>query len=58
MTSQGNNSDIGNQVGDLINQADQRTIGPASVGTNLLLWSGVSVCIPAEGWDSMAYSPH
>ncbi|KAF8583815.1 DUF221-domain-containing protein [Ramaria rubella] len=34
---------IGDQVGDLINEANQRTIGPAGVGSNLALWSGVSL---------------
>ena len=41
--SQTNGSNFGQQVGDLINSTDQRTIAPAGVGTNLVLWSSVSV---------------
>ncbi|KIJ51310.1 hypothetical protein M422DRAFT_203398 [Sphaerobolus stellatus SS14] len=34
---------LGDKVGGLILQANQRTIGPAGVASNLALWSGVSL---------------
>ncbi|KAF8526059.1 DUF221-domain-containing protein [Hysterangium stoloniferum] len=34
-----------NDVGDLINQANQRTIGPAGVATNLAVWSSLVTVI-------------
>lgn len=52
--SQTNGSNIGDQVGSLINEANQRTIGPAGVGSNLVLWSSVSVRLA----DSVSHCAH
>ncbi|KAF8520851.1 DUF221-domain-containing protein [Gautieria morchelliformis] len=37
------NGSVADQVGSLLTQANQRTIGPAGVASNLALWSGVTL---------------